>query len=173
MDAGIEIEDNETKTLDSQWSIMKNSGADIFNRVDWVIIDEKSFIKEGFWKCLLQVLHRSPKCRFVLCGDWHQLPPVCDRKEFDYEHSRVLWELSAGRMMEFTHCRRADSKLFRLCKGASRDIDAVDLKQFPSAEHERSLAYLNSVRKAVNHRWMLQKTKDKSAVKYIDVPAIA
>jgi 5-methylcytosine-specific restriction endonuclease McrA len=174
LDQGIQLEDedvHETKTLDSQWSVIKNGCADMFNRTDWVIVDEKSMIKEGFWKCMLQVLHRAPKCKFVICGDWYQIPPVMDRKEdFDYQHSRALWELSAGNMLEFTKCRRADNRLFSLCKRVVKR-EKVDLDVFPKAECERSLAYNNSVRKQVNHQWMLQKTKG-TGVKYIVVPAV-
>jgi hypothetical protein len=107
-------------------------------------------------------------CKFIIAGDWHQLQGVGERADFDYENSRAIWELCSGRMIELTHCRRLDKKgikLFEMCK----NVDKVDLSEFPNKECEKSLAYNNSVRIKVNHMWMLQKRKGH---KYITVPAI-
>jgi ATP-dependent exoDNAse (exonuclease V) alpha subunit len=70
-------------------------------------------------------------------------------------------------MLSFTECRRdvTGSKLFELC----RNVMNIDLDQFPDAECEKSLAYTNCTRIAVNARWMQKKSKD---VKYITVPRI-
>jgi 5-methylcytosine-specific restriction endonuclease McrA len=170
LDSELNVENHKSHTLDSQWSIIKHSGSDPFSHYDFVIIDEKSLVKEGFWKQILQIKHRFPKSRFVVCGDWAQLPPVGDRlTDVSYENSKAMWEICDGNMVEITHCRRMNKegqKLFDMC----RDVNAVNLKQFPKLELERSLAYTNSVRKAVNARWMEKNSKGKE---FITVPAVA
>jgi 5-methylcytosine-specific restriction endonuclease McrA len=160
--------DDEARTLHSRWAVIKNTGSDPFNGVDWVIIDEKSLVIEGFWKALLQILHRNPSCRFVICGDWDQLPCVGDRAEFDYENSSAMAELSDHRMVTLTACRRMNKsgqELFKMCK----NVNAIDLGKFGDEECEKSVAYNNRVRIAVNHRWMMQQSKGKN---YIEVKAI-
>jgi hypothetical protein len=125
LDSGLRLKEevdknpHKTYTLDSQWAIIKHTGSDPFNHYDWIIVDEKSFIKEGFWKHLLQIAHRFPKANYLFAGDWDQLPPVGDRSDFDYENSTAIWELCKGRMIELTHCRRADNKLFEMCKSGA------------------------------------------------------
>ena len=160
--------DENAKTLDSQWSIIKHTGSDPFSYFSWVILDEKSLVKEGYWRQLVQILHRHPNSRFVICGDWDQLPPVGERAEYNYADSRAIWEICDGRMVELTTCRRTGKKgkeLFDMCK----NVNEIDLSKFPSDECEKSLAYNNRVRIAVNSRWMLQKREGK---KYITIPAI-
>jgi hypothetical protein len=160
--------DKNAVTLHSKWTQIKTTGADPFNHKKWIIIDEKSMVVEAFWKQLLQIYHRHPECKFIICGDWDQLPPVCDRSNFDYKNSLAMWELCDGRKVELTTCRRvskAGQKLFNMCK----DVSKADLSVFDDEIHERSLAYTNSVRKQVNARWMLQKRKGE---KYITVPAV-
>jgi hypothetical protein len=169
LDSDLNVEGHKSHTLDSQWSIIKHSGSDPFSHYDFIIIDEKSLVKEGFWKQILQIKHRFPKSRFVVCGDWAQLPPVGDRlTDVSYENSKAMWEICDGNMVEITHCRRMNKegqKLFDMCK----DVNAVNLKQFPKLELKRSLAYTNSVRKEVNHRWMKHYSKGKE---FITVPAV-
>jgi len=93
---------------------------------------------------------------------------VGERAEYNYADSRAIWEICDGRMVELTTCRRTGKKgkeLFDMCK----NVNEIDLSKFPSDECEKSLAYNNRVRIAVNSRWMLQKREGK---KYITIPAI-
>jgi hypothetical protein len=165
--------DADAKTLHSQWAFMKNSGSDAFTRNNFIFIDEKSLVLEGFWKAILQCIHRLEEkgmtCCIIISGDWDQLPPVCDRSaNFDYENSQAIWEISGGRMVKLTECRRMDKsgrELFEMCK----DVDTIKLSKFASEEYDRALAYNNSVRRKVNEKWMEQRREGR---RYITIPAI-
>lgn len=165
--------DADAVTLHSQWAIMKNAGSDLFTRNAFIFIDEKSLVHEGFWKAILQCVHRmeekGTKCAIWISGDWDQLPPVCDRStSFNYEHSQAIWEISGGNMVTLSHCRRTDKsgqELFNMCKNVSK----IDLTQFKTKEYDLALAYTNSVRRNVNEKWMEITRKGE---KYITIPAV-
>jgi DNA replication protein DnaC len=132
---------------------------------DYIIVDEKSLIKEMFFRLLTSV-KQNTKCKFIIAGDWAQLPPVQDRcTDFDYEHSSAIHSLCDGNLVQLSTCRRADDELFNLCK----NVNAVDIKQFGKEELSRGVCYHNSMRKKMNQKWM----EKKKPTKHMIIPKVA
>ena len=115
-------------------------------------------IKELFFRLIVHLKYNTT-CKFILAGDWGQLPPVCDRSAFDYENSSAIHYICDGQLMQLSSCRRADKELFE----AYTNVHKVNTTNYGTTECERSLAFHNSVRKAVNTKWM-DKLKTQDAV---------
>ena len=77
------------------------------NKYQYIIVDEKSMIKELFFRIFCHV-KKNTQCKFIIAGDWLQLLPVLDRSEFDYENSSALHYLCDGVLAKLTECRRSD-----------------------------------------------------------------
>jgi hypothetical protein len=120
--------------------------------LDYIFIDEKSMITETFFKALYLMKKNGCKTKFIIAGDWGQLPPVGDKSEYDYKNSELLFELCDGQMVELTKCRRSDKKLFDACVSLEGEFD--------NKECRRSLCYYNKKRKDINRYWM-EKEKNK------------
>ena len=60
----------------------------------------------------------KPNVKFIIAGDFNQLPPVNDRigENFNYKNSQALKELCDFNKLELSKCRRSDDKLFEMCK---------------------------------------------------------
>jgi ATP-dependent exoDNAse (exonuclease V) alpha subunit len=118
---------------------------------DYIFIDEISMVKEIFYKFFIMVKRIKPNIKFIIAGDFQQLPPINDRiseDEFDYESSLALKELCDFNKLELTKCRRSDDKLFNMCK--FENINNIDIKDFNNEICERNLAYTNKKRIKIN-----------------------
>ncbi len=139
------------ETLHTRWAIMTSSKFNVWNFYEVIVVDEKSMVLEHFWDSMAKAKRTGATCRFLIVGDWEQLPPVEDRPDgFSYQNTRVLWELSGGNMLKLDHCRRADIELFNLCM----DVSLIDINDFKRVLQPRSLCYNNKCRKKVNAYWM-------------------
>lgn len=155
--------DSEAMTLHSFMACIRGSYSR-FDNVEYIIIDEKSMIKELFYR-MLYTLKNNVKCKFIVTGDFDQLPPVCDRCDtFDYENSSALHSICDGVKVELTKCRRADKKLFDLCA----NVNDVVKSEFTREDIcKRSIAYHNSVRKRINMGWMDHHVKSLKKDDYL------
>ncbi len=125
-----------------------------FEKYDWILVDEKSMVKENFFLLLYKIKRACPNTKFIICGDWGQLPPVMDRSNtFNYADSYCVWNLCDGNMMTLDKCRRSDRALFELYA----NIPSVDVKSFPTELYQKNICYLNSTRKDINSYWMLKQ----------------
>ena len=61
--------------------------------LDYLFLDEVSMLQEIFYKFLIS-LQRITNVKFIIAGDFRQLPPVKDRisDDFDYSNSQALLE---------------------------------------------------------------------------------
>ncbi len=124
-----------------------------FEKYNWIILDEKSMVKENFFMLLYKIKKACPKTKFIICGDWGQLPPVMDRSNtFNYADSYCIWDLCDGNKVKLDKCRRSDSALFELYA----NIPALKRKSFPTELCQKNICYLNSTRKDINSYWMLK-----------------
>ena len=127
-----------------------------FRKYKWIIIDEKSMLKESFFGLLYKIKKACPETKVILSGDWNQLPPVLDRSaSFAYKNSFVVYDLCDGNMMKLTKCRRSDKALFNLYS----DIKKADAYEFPDKINSMNICYFNSTRKALNTYWMKKMSK--------------
>ena len=83
--------------------------------IDYVLDNEISMVHEVYYKFLLIIKQLKPKVKFIISGDFKQLPPVCDRViDIDYKNSNILYELSDKNRLTLSTCRRANNKLFNI-----------------------------------------------------------
>ena len=84
--------------------------------LDYIFVDEVSMLQEVFYKFLMMIKKIKPEIKFIISGDYDQLPAVNDRisQYTDYSNSPCLFELSDYNKIQLTKCRRADDKLYNL-----------------------------------------------------------
>ena len=103
-----------------------------------------------------------PHIKFVISGDFGQLPPVNDSWTGIYENSEALWFLCDGNTLKLTDYRRGDKELFLLCK----DVENVNVNNFKPKQHRYlNLAYTHHTRIRVNNECMkryLNETRKES-----------
>jgi len=88
-----------------------------FEHFKYIFIDEISMMQELFYKFFIYLKRAKPELKFILVGDFEQLPPVNDRLgNRSFEDSRALYELCDGNKLKLRICRRADDKLFNMLK---------------------------------------------------------
>ena len=134
------------------------------------MIDEVSMMREKFYGIFLSVKYMYPHINFIISGDFNQLAPVKDRKEFDYENSRALFELVGGNRVELTLCRRSDDKLYNLCnqvkQGQKYNVDDLINRPF---ESYKNISFTNAHRKRVNTECMNRYLFENSGFKTYNV----
>jgi hypothetical protein len=100
----------------------------------------------------------KPNIKFIIAGDFQQLPPINDRiqdnlkYEFNYKNSVALKELCDSNMLQLTKCRRSDDILYNMCK--FENINNIDTSVFGSEFTDRHLAYTNKKRIEINKKCM-------------------
>ena len=121
--------------------------------VKYIFIDEVSMMIKDFYQLFLLIQRTFPIIKFIIAGDFGQLPPVNDNWEGDYENSPAMNLLCGGNRIKLTQCRRADSALYNLCKEPNNLIKS----QFRLvAKTFLNLAYTHNTRKRVNRECMLR-----------------
>jgi len=126
---------------------------------DYIIIDEKSMMLEVFYNTLYKLKKRNPNTKFIISGDWRQLPPVGDRCDYDYANSHAFNELVDFNLVLLSECRRSDKELFKMYSNPSN----IDLDKVGKKKCMRNLCYLNSTRKRINKMYM-EKMAPKDAI---------
>lgn len=124
--------------------------------IEWIIIDEISMVKEVFYQMLLNLKFRRPSLKFIICGEFFQLPPVNDKVNKNprstriYEYSRALFELVDGNKLTLTKCRRSNDTLYNLNEQIKCGVD-VNINRFLKNDKTyKNLCYTNEKRKMVN-----------------------
>lgn len=138
----------------------------IVQDLQYMIIDEISMVKEAFYALFISIKRINPHIKFIISGDWRQLPPVKDRSDnFDYQNSHVLYELCDGNKLELTECRRSDKELFNLSMEVFNNPD-VDISKYKLGKKECdiSICYTNNKRIHINTEKM-RKYKPKISMK--------
>ena len=78
--------------------------------VDYLFIDEISMLQEIFYKFFIMIKRIKPNLKFIIAGDFKQLPPVKDNigESFNYSQSQALLELCDFNKVQLSKCRRSD-----------------------------------------------------------------
>lgn len=123
--------------------------------LEYIFIDEISMMKEIFYTVFLSIKFHHPHIKFIISGDFNQLEPVNDRKRFNYERSRALFELVDGNKLYLTRCRRSDDTLFNLYNSILQDktVDISDMQDRDWLSYT-NLCYTNQKRLEINKRCM-------------------
>ena len=106
---------------------------------------------KDFYSLFTLIKRAFKNIKFIIAGDFGQLPPVNDTWEGDYENSPAMNQLCDGQRVQLTKCRRADPELFNLCA----DVESIDISRFiASDETYLNLAYTHRTRISVNNKCM-------------------
>jgi 5-methylcytosine-specific restriction protein A len=126
----------------------------------YIIIDEISMIKAEFYQRLLHI-KRNSTTKFILVGDFRQLPPVDDKiKGMNYKNSIPMHDLSDSNRLELTKNRRSDSIVWNL----AQDVNKINPHDFPANPCVRNICFTNTCRKEVNATEMKKFIKGKNTV---------
>lgn len=120
------------------------------NNIEYVFIDEISMVHEIFYKFFMVMKKFKSNIKFIISGDYDQLLPVKDRYNGTYKDSPALYELCDGQRIELSKCRRADEKLFNLCK----NVESVEKSMFNNNFEKINLCYTNKRRIKINRHFM-------------------
>jgi 5-methylcytosine-specific restriction endonuclease McrA/nucleoside-triphosphatase THEP1 len=148
-------------TIDSMYYTLKKNKAAInkFKKVDYIIIDEVSMMQERFYNLFISIKKISPNTKYLVSGDFAQLPPVKDSWVGDYKNSAGLFELCDGNRLQLTKNRRSDSRLFDLAK----NVETINLSEFPVLEKTYlNIAYKHETRKQVNQECLQRFLKEEA-----------
>ena len=139
------------QTLDKFTYNFVNCGTNLkmYDNIEYIFIDEISMVRELFYQILLTLKNYNPKIKFIISGDFGQLPPVNEKMKSSYEYSRALYELVDGNKLSLLKCRRSDDVLFKLCNDVRNNIQ-IDTTQFGNNKTYLNICYTNRIRKAVN-----------------------
>ena len=132
--------------------------------IDYIFIDEISMMQSDFYKFFSSLQRLKPDLKFIIVGDFNQIPPVNDKKDFDYKSSCVLFELCGGNRISLSKCRRADDTLFNMLKDdnimkLTKDDFNTDLKT------DIHICFSNRKRKEINKNMMMMKCKRRKTIK--------
>ena len=117
-------------------------------------------VHEIYYKFLLIIKQLKPKVKFIISGDFKQLPPVCDRViDIDYKNSNILYELSDKNRLTLSTCRRANDKLFNICK----NVKKVKKSDFDNKFKKINLCYTNKKTIEINKILMDKQNKKNYA----------
>lgn len=131
-------------------------------QVDYIMVDEISMVKEIFYRFLTILRRYAPHVKFVIVGDFHQLPPVNDVYQGDYRNSPALHNLCDGNRLVLEKCRRSDEKLFKVYDGVRRG-GMLDVSKFPlQVLTPLNIAYTHETRKRINQCCMENFRGDKA-----------
>jgi hypothetical protein len=148
------------QTIDSMYYAIQNNKTALnkFKKLDVMIIDEVSMMKERFYSLFVNIKKMVPTMRFIISGDFEQLDPVEDSWRGDYKYSAALFELCSGNRLQLTKNRRSDSRLFELSKKA----ESVKICDFPITEKTfLNIAYKHETRMRVNEECIKRFLKEE------------
>jgi ATP-dependent exoDNAse (exonuclease V) alpha subunit len=126
-----------------------------FMKLEYIFVDEVSMVKESFYQILLMLKNSNPKIKFIISGDFYQLPPVNDTiNNRSYKHSRALFELVDGNRIDLNICKRSDDTLFNINEKIKKKID-IDISKFALVDDDdmyksQHICYTNNKRKIIN-----------------------
>ncbi len=152
------ISGNTIHSLYHKFKSSKRALLTFLHEVRYIFIDEISMMIKDFYQLFTLIKRTFKKMKFIIAGDFGQLPPVKDNWNGDFKNSAGLYGLCGGNRIQLTICRRSDDSLFNLC----HDVDNVDINQFkPKVPTYLNLAYTHNTRKRVNNECMNRFIQEK------------
>jgi hypothetical protein len=154
------------ETLDKFTYNFVNGGRKLskYKFIEYILIDEISMVRELFYQVLLTIKNFNPNIKFIISGDFYQLPPVGETLKSSYENSRALFELVDGFKLNLEKCRRSDDFLFNICKDVKSGVE-IDVSIFNSNKNYLNVCYTNRIRKYVNNECMKKYIKENQGPK--------
>ena len=141
-------------TIHSVYYKFKNNRKVLFGmleKIEYIFIDEVSMMELEFYNLFCLIKRAFPFMKFIIAGDFGQLPPVDDKWNGDYENCPALHMLCRGNRIKLTQCRRSDDALFQLCANVE-SIIKHDFK--PTTKTYLNIAFTHKTRIRVNRERM-------------------
>jgi hypothetical protein len=154
------------ETIDTLYHVSKTNKNTLnnFKKIEVIIIDEISMMKEKFYNMFISIKKITPKIKFIITGDFKQLEPVKDTWHGDYKNSAGLFELCDGNRLQLSKNRRSDEKLYNICK----NVNAINITNFPVKEKTYlNIAYCHKTRIQVNRECIERFIKENSITNFI------
>ena len=151
----------EGKTLHKFFGIACNNKKPnlkgILQHVNYIFVDEISMVKSVFYKMFLTLKKNNTHLKFIIAGDFHQLPPVNDG-DFEYADSYALHSLCDGHKLQLTKCRRSDDVMFKLCLSV---LEGKEIQHhFGKLSTYKNVCFTNRMRKYINkvcmNKWIAE-----------------
>lgn len=136
---GIDV---ETNSCDLLWLLKRLKG------VEYIVIDEISMLDGDIWKIIYQIKLMS-SIKFLLCGDFRQLPPIDDNTDY-FNHQTIMYICDGFRCeLEFFEKCRYDKVLYDLLEDIwnEKDITINTSQMVLNGSH---ICYTNNKRKEIN-----------------------
>ena len=150
-----------------QYQSKKSKLFDMMKDIEYIFIDEVSMMIKDFYQLFTLIKRTFKSIKFIIAGDFGQLPPVNDNWTGDYENSPAMNLLCGGNKIKLTTCRRSEVELFNMCM----NTDSVIKNEFkPTEDTYLNIAYTHKTRKLVNHRCMERYIREHK-LKTVEVKA--
>ena len=142
------------------------------NKPVLILIDEISMIGQWLWRRLVELKKALPKAYFVLCGDFRQVPPVEDLRDFDYFNCSAVKYLANFQKIEFIVRQRYDEALWDFAESVWEEREVItddigkrekDITIQDLANHI-NICYTNATRKYINKEVNEYVAKSKDEV---------
>lgn len=159
--ASLHIQGN---TIDSMYYEFQSNKKKLFSqleKIDYIFIDEVSMMIKDFYQLFILLKRSFKNIRFIIAGDFGQLPPVLDNWTGDYKNSPAMYGLCDGNRIELMKCRRSNRELFDLyC-----DVKSIDINRFKLIEPTYlNIAYTHETRIKVNKQCMNRYLEENKVV---------
>lgn len=160
------IDGNTIHTYYNKFSRNKYALFKFLEKVEYIFIDEVSMMIEKFYTLFIMIKRALPHIKFIISGDFGQLPPVLDTWSGDYENSAGLWSLCDGNKILLTEFKRGDKELFVLCK----NVNKINIDNFkPTQKTYLNLAYTHTTRQRVNNECMERFLQENNKLNYYTI----
>ena len=146
------------------------------NNIEVIIVDEISMLNVELWKIFEMIKTTKPSIRFVLSGDYRQLPPIEEEGLYDYFNHDVIKYICDYTRVELTKIKRYDNELYEFSEKIWNDeIDGHYLLEqtknnMDAIYHaECNIVWTNRTRKNINKRcneWNSKKAVKSLLVEY-------
>ncbi len=120
-----------------------------YKNIDYVFVDEISMVSSKFIKVLLSLKFYNPDIKFIISGDFYQIPPVKDNTTKLVSRSKALYELVDGNMCNLTTCKRSNHELFNICENVKHG-KKIDISIFNNKESYLNICFTNKKRMQIN-----------------------
>jgi ATP-dependent exoDNAse (exonuclease V) alpha subunit len=101
----------------------------------------------------------KPDIKFIIVGDFQQLPVVCDRIEnVDYKSSIALNELCDEYRIKLSKCRRSDDIMFKKCN--FKTINRINTLEFGKKFCNKHISYTHKKRIEINNILMSKRKEE-------------
>ena len=144
------------------------------SNVEVIIVDEISMLNIELWKIFEMIKHTKPNIRFVLSGDYRQLPPIEEDGLYDYFNHPVIKYICDYNRIELTKVKRYDNELYEFSEKVwNNTINKEDIKSMTKNDAkliynaDTNIVWTNRKRKQLNK--MCNKYHSKNADKILMV----